>query len=270
MSRLTISADSHGGRRARVFGFTVHSAETPLKAGYARSLAKNWFGPDGGAPTSATGMVDPADIVRMLPDLVIPYHAGPTANVRFIGWEQAGYAKFSRKDWTTSDGLKQLQNLARVFAEAAEEHDLPFDWASPAELKRAAAGGRPCGLHLHDDVRKYIGGTTHHDAGDNYPKDLLLDYALKFAGKKDDDDRKLPHELPWGNNAAFRLRVGRTGPRAAAVNRALGLGGATYSAKTERQAILFARKYGGQRDGSFGRGQYNELAALTRAKKKVL
>jgi hypothetical protein len=40
----------------------------------------------------------------MLPDNVVAYAAGPKANTR--GWhlEQAGYASFTRAEWTTPTG----------------------------------------------------------------------------------------------------------------------------------------------------------------------
>jgi hypothetical protein len=166
-----VQAYAHGGAMTPTLQ-VVHSAETPLKAGYAKSIAENWFGTPR-AGTSAQFMVDPAELIRMLSDNVVAWAVGPAANGFTLNWEQAGYARFSRAEWTTPDGLAQMDLLAAGLRERGLANGIPLRWASDDDI-RAAARGVPGGICFHDDIRRVLGGTDHHDPQPNYPRDLLM------------------------------------------------------------------------------------------------
>lgn len=166
-----VQAYAHGGAMRPTLQ-VVHSAETPLKAGYAKSIAENWFGTSR-AGTSANFMVDPVEIVRMLSDNVVAYAVGPKANGFTLNWEQAGYAHFTRAEWTTADGMAQMDLLAAGLRERGLANGIPLRWASDNDI-RAAAHGVPGGVCFHDDIRRVLGGTDHHDPQPNYPRDLLM------------------------------------------------------------------------------------------------
>lgn len=177
-----VQAVSHGGAMAKPTLIVIHSAETPLQAGYAKSIAENWFGK--AATTSAHFMVDPVECIRMLSDNVVSYAVGPKANGFTLNIEQAGYAKFSRAEWTTADGLKQIGKVGALVRELSEAHGIPLRWASDDQI-RAAAGGVLGGVCFHNDIARVLGGTTHTDPMPNYPRDLV---QQAWSGTPQEDD----------------------------------------------------------------------------------
>lgn len=177
MSRYAIRAKYDGGPLRRpVTLLVVHSAETPLRYGYARSIGKYFTRPD--AKTSAHVMVDPRDVVQMVPKNRIAYHCG-YANKCSLGYEQAGYARLSRRQWTTGDGLAQIKLLALEIRKDADIHHVPLRWATDAQIRAAYRNGVPGGLCTHGDVARVVGGSTHTDPMPNYPKDLLLELVRR-------------------------------------------------------------------------------------------
>lgn len=187
-----VQAKFHGGVMANGPCFTViHDAETPLASGYTDSIVE-FFRKGPPAGTSAHAMVDPSKAVKMLPDNVVAYAAGPVANT--YGWhcEQAGYASFTRAQWLTAPGKLQLARVGACFAEIHNTWGIPKRLVTDAQLKRAAAGDRSSGgITTHGQIARVLGGTTHTDPGPNYPTDLLLEAVLNPQG--DDmqaDERK--------------------------------------------------------------------------------
>jgi len=173
----TIAARSHGGLMKGPPRLGVlHSAETPLRAGYAYSIAANWFATQ--ATTSATVMIDPAETIRLLPDNVVSYAVGPRANGFTINVEQAGRASMSEAEWVSPEaGLPQMVNVAEFMRDCRDRWALPLRWATDEQIRAAAAGGPPQGWCTHDDVRRVLGGTTHTDPGRNYPRARLMALA---------------------------------------------------------------------------------------------
>lgn len=178
-----VQAAFHGGTMKSGPCFTVvHDAETPLRAGYTDSIVEMFrVGPKAG--TSAHAMVDPVKAIKMLPDNVVAYAAGPKANP--LGWhlEQAGYASFTRAQWTTPDGMAQLRRAGACLREVHDTWGIPKRWMTDDQLRRAAAGDRSAGgMTTHKQVTRVLGGTTHTDPEENYPRDLLLEAVLNDQG----------------------------------------------------------------------------------------
>jgi hypothetical protein len=171
-----IPALAHGGIMSRPTLIVVHDAETPLKAGYARSIAMNWFG-TAAAGTSAHAMADPIDLIQMLPDNVVSWAVGPNANSFTLNIEQAGYGSFNRAQWTTPAGLAQFPRVGGWIRNRAKAHNIPLRWATDAQI-RDAARGIPGGVCHHDDIRRVLGGTTHTDPGPAFPNDLVQKYWI--------------------------------------------------------------------------------------------
>lgn len=180
-----VQAVAHGGVINNPTLIVVHSAETPLQAGYAASIAENWFGDAAsGVTTSAHFMVDPVEIIRMLSDNVVSYAVGPNANGFTLNIEQAGRAQFTRAQWTTTDGLTQIGKVGALVNELTDAHGIPLRWATDDQI-RAAAKGVPGGVCFHDDIHRVLGGTTHTDPIPNYPSDLL---EQAWSGNVQEDD----------------------------------------------------------------------------------
>lgn len=159
----------------------LHSAECPLQAGFAVSLTE-WFQATvyPGAPIASwQRFVDPVHRVRALPDELGAWHASE-ANPLSIGWEQAGYARFSRAEWTTPDGLAQLELLAFDMAEVAVRDGIPARWLNDWEVRQVLDHGNRSikGFCLH----RQIDPETRTDPGNGYPYDLLMERIQAYMG----------------------------------------------------------------------------------------
>src|SRR5690606_17477261 len=119
----------------------IHSIESPLGSGYARSLG-GWFA-SGAAGTSCHYIVDPDETIQLLPENVIGWHCG-RGNTRTIGIEQSGYAKFSRGEWLTDAGRRQLSRVASLVADLCARWGIPLRWldGDPASIRAAHNGDR--------------------------------------------------------------------------------------------------------------------------------
>lgn len=151
----------------------LHSAECPLAIGYARSLT-SWAAvplAQGGPEASWQRFVDPSVRLRFIPDDLGAWHASE-ANPLSIGWEQAGYARYSRAEWTTPLGLVQLDNLAYDMAEVGIRDGLDPRWLSTAEVRAVLDRGDRTikGFCTH----RQIDPESRTDPGDGYPYDLLM------------------------------------------------------------------------------------------------
>lgn len=199
----TIRAYAHGGIMPGGPRLAVlHSAETPLRAGYAYSIAANWFATSR-AGTSAHLMIDPAEAIRLLPDNVVAYAVGPRGNGFTWNLEQSGYASGGRRGWLSDPlGLQQMRRVATEMRELRERTGMPLRRATDAQIVAAARGElQRAGWCEHDDIRRVLGGTTHTDPGD-YPWGELLDLATEKPAPPARPGRftwKLPAGHYYGN-----------------------------------------------------------------------
>lgn len=167
-----VTAPRNGGVRKRgwpTFG-VLHDAETPLVAGYAAAMARYFRDK---APTSCHYMVDPAETWGVLNDALIAWHCG-NGNPNSLAVEQAGYARFTRAQWTTPDGLRQMDRVATIMRAAKARYGIGTYWMTDQQLRDAHAGRIVGGWATHDQCRRVLGGTTHTDPMPNYPLDLLM------------------------------------------------------------------------------------------------
>lgn len=162
--------------RTAIDVIVLHSAEVGEFHSSAESVAA-FFKNGPPKPASAHYCVDDDSIVQCVRDKDIAFHA-PGVNQRSLGIEQAGYAKQTREEWLDPYGQRMLRLVARLVAAKAAEYQVPLVWLTPAEL---AAGQR--GLCQHIDVTKAFPGkgAGHYDCGPNYPKDVVLQWALEEA-----------------------------------------------------------------------------------------
>jgi hypothetical protein len=180
----------------------LHSAECPLQGGYAKSLTE-WASPPYPAAPEASWhrFVDPVHRVRFVPDELGAWHASEANNLS-IGWEQAGYARYSRDQWLTADGRVQLEMLALDMAEVALRDGIPARWLSTAEVRAVLDSGNRSikGFCTH----RQIDPETRTDPGDGYPYDLLMERVKAYMAGEDIDmpltpeDRKAIALEVWG------------------------------------------------------------------------
>ena len=179
LATLHVPQPAHGG----IFAYgqpciiVMHSIECPIERGVALNVAQ---GMAHDAQVSVHYLVDPGAIVAALDESFIGWGAG-TVNSAAIHIEQAGYAAYSRAQWTTAEGLAMLKLAGGLVADIAVRHGIPRRWLTDSELDAAWKGEGPGGLTTHAQCSRVIGGTTHTDPGPNYPTDLLLEYAASKA-----------------------------------------------------------------------------------------
>lgn len=177
-----IPCDKHSGRRAHTQMLIVHSIESPLANGFAVSMAYNWLGkwyqPNGALiEASSNVIVSPDTLVRSVHTDYAAWHAS-WANSLSVGYEQSGYAAFSREQWLTPGGRDQIDRLAREMAQDAAHYGIPLRWLTAAEVRAIANGDRTIkGLVTH----AVIDPGNRTDPGDQYPYDVLLESIKAYA-----------------------------------------------------------------------------------------
>lgn len=177
--------DTHGKNSgtAKAQLHVIHSAECPLRVGFAQSLTA--WGNGGYQPRASwQKFVDPATVVTWIANNRAAWHAAP-ANRISIGYEQAGYASYARSTWLSLDGLRQMDLLAQEIV----RNGIPASglrWLSDAQVKSAIRGDTSIhGLCTHAQVVKAgreLGHTlaARTDPGSGYPKDILLDWVKYY------------------------------------------------------------------------------------------
>lgn len=175
-----VTAARHGGRRpAPTFG-VIHSAETPLRAGYAASIARMFATTT--QDKSCHYMTDPAETWGVLDDLLVAWHVGG-ANPNSLGLEQAGLAAMTRAQWLVPDGYAQMRRNADVMRAARDRFGIGLYWMTDAQLLAAHRRQIVGGWATHDQCRRVIGGTTHTDPGKGFPFDVQMQIAVGDAGE---------------------------------------------------------------------------------------
>lgn len=170
-----VTAARHGGaRKAPTFG-VIHSAETPLRAGYAASIARMFATTT--QDKSCHYMTDPAETWGVLDDLLVAWHVGG-ANPNSLGLEQAGMAAMTREQWLVPEGIAQMRRNGAVMRAARDRYGIGLFWNTDQQLRDAHARRVVAGWSWHDQCRVVIGGTTHTDPGRGFPFDVQMQIAL--------------------------------------------------------------------------------------------
>ena len=165
----------------RVQLYVIHTAECPLRVGFATSLTK-WG--NGGVNPEASWhrMVDPATVVRWISPSRAAWHA-TIANRISLGYEQAGYAAYPRATWTEPDGLRQIDLLGQQLV----TDGIPtggLRWLTDKQVQDVLAGRdrTTVGLCTHAQIQP----KNRTDPGKGYPKDILLAATsyYRLGGKK--------------------------------------------------------------------------------------
>lgn len=150
--------------------WVIHTAECPLQVGYARSLT-NWAYRSGYPEVSWHRFVDPDTVAFWIAAHKAGAWHATWANPVSIGYEQSGYARFTREEWLVPIGQRQIDVLAQVIV----ADKIPADavrFLTDAEVAKIKAGDRTIkGLATHAQINP----ENRTDPGKGYPKDVLLD-----------------------------------------------------------------------------------------------
>lgn len=167
----------------------IHSIESPLRPGYAKTLVGPAYFGSSAAGVSIHYLVDPVDTCQGLPETTVGFHVGG-GNRGTIGIEQAGYARFSSAEWNTADGQRQMARLSALMADISRRRPkIALRWLSDAQLRGAWGNpGVTGGWVTHDQMRRVIGGTTHYDpwnapnANTAWPSGSVMANAVAISG----------------------------------------------------------------------------------------
>lgn len=181
----------------------VHSIESPLEPGYAKTLTGPAYFGGSSAGVSSHYVVDPVDTCQGVPENRVAYHVG-TGNPGVIAIEQSGRAAFNRDEWMTGNGIAQHRRVAALLADINRRRPLiRLRWLNDDEL-RAAWNNKslPGGCGTHNQFRRVIGGTTHHDPwqgttdGIAYPWNDVMAMAVQIRGGSDPSTPTTPDPVP--------------------------------------------------------------------------
>lgn len=167
----------HSGYSMATQLLVLHSAECPLMPGYAQSLTE--WAINSAVEASWHRFIGPDRRVYMIPDNLRAWHASE-ANPMSIGWEQTGYARYTRAEWLSPNGLLQIDSLAYDMAMVALERGIPPVWLTTAQVTAVTTYGDRTtkGFCLH----RQIDPESRTDPGNGYPYDLLMDRIRGFMG----------------------------------------------------------------------------------------
>ncbi len=115
----------------------------------------------------------------MIDDQYAAWHASE-ANPLSIGWEQAGYARYSYADWTTPDGMLQMESLAYDMAQVALRDGIPPVWLTTEQVTAITTYGDRAtkGFCCH----RQIDPESRTDPGNGYPYALLMQKIRGYMG----------------------------------------------------------------------------------------
>lgn len=172
-----MASEKNSGKRAHTLMLVVHSAETPLAAGYAQSVTQNWLNrPD--VEASINAFAGPDTLVRSVHTDYAAWHA-TWANALSVGYEMTGYAAFTRAQWLTEAGQNMIDRLAQEMAQDAAIYGIPLVWLSTAQVNAIRNGDRSTkGLATHAQIDP----ANRTDPGSGFPYDVLLSLIQAYSG----------------------------------------------------------------------------------------
>lgn len=151
----------------------VHTIECPLAPGYAKSMA-NW-GKTSSVQASWHDTIGPELVCKFIPYSLRAWHA-TRANPISLGFEQTGYAAYTRERWLQPDGMAVIDRLAKRIVDSGIPKEA-VRLLTSTEAQAARDGNKSikgiCG-HVH------VQPADRTDPGAGYPWDVLLDSIRKY------------------------------------------------------------------------------------------
>lgn len=168
-------AKFHGGAQGNR-GFkriVIHCTVSPCVAGGARATA-SYFKRSVTRPSSAHYVVDPGEVVQVVGDHTVAYHAPPNGDT--IGVELCDPQAGSPARWGDTSHHAMLLKAARLVAQLGLAYGIPLRKLGPLQLRVGLRG--VCG---HVDVSNAWKQTTHTDPGVGFPWDEFMAMVAQAA-----------------------------------------------------------------------------------------
>jgi len=153
----------------------IHGTVSPCAPGGARSIAA-YFRKTVTRPSSAHYVVDPGEVVQVVFDSWVAYHAPP--NSGSIGVELCDPVAGSPARWKDANHVAMLARAAHLVAGLCLAYGIPLRKVGPAGLRIGRRG--ICG---HVDVSNAWHQTTHTDPGAGFPWDQFMALVKEEAKK---------------------------------------------------------------------------------------
>lgn len=165
------AAHTSSGNNKPVRRIVVHSTVSPCEEGGARNIAAYFRSEKAGG--SAHYVIDPGEVVQVVYDSVIAWHAPP--NPYSLGLEMCdipgpvpgdkpGSARWKAAKrvwrWRRPEQLRMLRRTARLTAELCLAYDVPAKFLPPRLVRVQAKG-----ITTHNHVSRAFGQSTHWDPG---------------------------------------------------------------------------------------------------------
>ena len=151
------AAHTSAGDNKPIHRIVLHSTVSPCAPGGARQIAAYFRSPSAGG--SAHYVVDPDEIVQVVKDSVIAWHAPPNSNS--LGIEMCDMPNTTTADrWNDAAHQKMLARVATLTAQLCLAYDVPAVFLTAADLQ---AGKR--GITTHNNVSQAFHQSTHWDPG---------------------------------------------------------------------------------------------------------
>ena len=151
------AAHTSAGSNLPIRRIVIHSTVSPCRDGGARDIAAYFRSAKSGG--SAHYVVDPGEVVQVVGDSVIAWHAPP--NAHSIGVELCDMPDASSAyRWNDAEHRKMLRLAARLVAELCLAYDVPPYFRGVAGLRLGRRG-----VTTHANVSQAFKQSTHWDPG---------------------------------------------------------------------------------------------------------
>lgn len=159
------------GNNKPIRRIVIHSTVSPCEPGGARNIARYFQSTTAGG--SAHYVVDPGEVVQVVYDGVIAWHAPPNANSLGVEMcdvpgpvpqDKPGTARYKalRRAWRWSrpEQRRMLKRTARLTAELCAAYDVPPVFLGARKLRAGRVG-----ITTHANVSRAWRQSTHWDPG---------------------------------------------------------------------------------------------------------
>lgn len=191
--------------------------------------------------------VDDDSTQQYLSDTAIPWGA-PGANTNGLHIELMGKASHSRVEWLDHHG-PMFDRAGWLIARKAKTYGIPLRLLTIAEYR---AGKKGIITHATVSAADGPGGSTHTDPGPNFPIDVLISKANKYASGA--TTKPQPYPLPEGH-------VFARDPKHVAWRH-----NGTENKRDHDCVVRIQRRVGAAADGIFGNETAERVSAFQRRK----
>lgn len=167
------AAHTSAGSNKPILRIVIHATVSPCVPGGAQSIAEYFRSPKAGG--SAHYVVDPDEVVQVVYDGVVAWHAPPNphslgiemcdmpSSTSLDHWKSSDPQHATRKNplrWLEKNHRRMLRRTARLTAELCLAYDVPPRFLSPAQLQAGQHG-----ITTHANVSQAFHESTHWDPG---------------------------------------------------------------------------------------------------------